>query len=236
MINGKSIIGIIPARYGSKRLLKKNILPIANKPLIAWTIESAIKSKYLDCTYVSTESEIIKNIALEYGANVPFLRPANLAKDSTPSINVVLHFIDQLSKRGLYFDYLLLLQPTSPLRTEKHIDESIEMLIEKKADGIISFTQTNHPIEFTNVLPEDLSLDNFLDPVVIDKRTQDFPIRYRINGAIYISRISRILKEKSFVYKNKSYAYIMERSSSVDIDDELDFSYAQFLINNKKLI
>ena len=234
MINGKSVLAIIPARGGSKRLPRKNVLPLGNKPLIAWTIEAAKKSKYIDRTYVSTESKIIKNIALKYGADVPFLRPKKLGNDTTPTIDVILHFIGQLKKGNVYYDYLILLQPTSPLRTEKHIDASIEMLTQNNADGIISITKTNHPIEFTNVLPEDLSLDNFLDSKVIDKRVQDFPDRYRINGAIYLGKVKRILNEKSFVYRDKVYAYKMSRKSSIDIDENLDLQFAAHLISKNQ--
>jgi len=137
MYKDKKILALIPARGGSKGLPRKNIKPLLGKPLIAWTIEQSLASKYLDKVVVSTEDKEIAEISKKYGAEVPFIRPKELAKDDTPSIDVVLHAIDFLEKKEL-FNIIVLLQPTSPLRTISDIDNSIEFLFSKNAQAIIS--------------------------------------------------------------------------------------------------
>lgn len=226
MIDGKKVLAIIPARGGSKRLKRKNVLPLVDKPLIAWTIESALKSKYIDKIVVSSEDEEILKISGSYNIEI-IKRPYDLARDVAKTTDVVVHVIETLTEN---YDYILLLQPTSPLRTNKHIDEAIDILFSKKADAIISVCEIDHPIEWCNILPEDLSLKDFLSPIVLDKRSQDLPKRYRINGAIYIVKTERFLTERTFFIKDNIYAYIMDKYSSVDIDDKFDFKFAEFLI------
>jgi len=129
MINNKTILTIIPARGGSKGVKRKNVRNLAGKPLIAWTIEAAKNSKYLDRVVLSSEDKEIIKIAKEYGCEVPFVRSKELAKDDTPGIDVVLHALNMIRER---YNYVVLLQPTSPLRTECHIDECIELCVKKK--------------------------------------------------------------------------------------------------------
>jgi len=124
----------------------------------------------------------------------------------------------------------VLLQPTSPLRNEKHIDEAIELLEKKKADAVISVCETDHSPLWSNTLPEDLNMSNFLRDEIKNKRSQDLPKFYRLNGAIYICKTDKFLEEKTFFIKNNIYAYIMDRKSSIDIDDEIDFKLAKVLI------
>lgn len=229
MIEGKKVLAIIPARAGSKRLPRKNVLPLGGKPLIAWTIESALESKYIDKIVVSSEDEEILKISKSYNIDI-IRRPLDLARDEAKTIDVIEHVHYTLSEN---YDYTVLLQPTSPLRTSKHIDESLGMLYQKKADAIISVCEVDHPIEWCNILPIDLSLRNFLSPEILSKRSQDLPKRYRINGAIYIVKTERFLREKTFFIKDNIYAYIMDKFSSVDIDDEFDFNFAEYLIEKR---
>ncbi|MEM0333672.1 MAG: acylneuraminate cytidylyltransferase family protein [Candidatus Aenigmatarchaeota archaeon] len=231
MIDGKKVLAIIPARGGSKRLPKKNILPLAGKPLIAWTIEAAKKSKYIDKIVVSSDDGEILNISKQYGVDL-IERPDILASDTAKTVDVVWHVIQMLNQ---YYEYIILLQPTSPLRINKHIDESIEILYTRKADAVISVCEVEHPIEWCNILPKDLSLKNFISDDVINKRSQDLPKRYRLNGAIYIVRTEKFLEEKTFFLKDNIYAYIMSREDSIDIDDYIDFKLAEVILQERNV-
>ena len=230
MINDKKLLGFITARGGSKRLPNKNILELAGKPLIAWTIEAALDSKYIDRVIVSTDDEKIANISQKYGADVPFMRPAELSTDTATSIDVIEHGLNTLAESGDNYDYITLLQPTSPLRTSRHIDESVNIFLEKNANSVISVTETSHSPLWANEIPESGSMKGFLRDDVKNKRSQDLPIYYQLNGAIYISKISSLLNERSFFQKNDVYAYKMERLNSVDIDSKIDFEFASLLI------
>ena len=230
MFKEKSFIGIVPARGGSKRLPNKNLLYLAGKPLIAWTLEAALKSKYLDHIVVSSDKDEILKVARDYGVET-VKRPKELATDSAKTVDVVRHVLESIKKE---YNYIVLLQPTSPLRTERHIDESIEFLISKNADAVISVCETEYPPLWCNTLPEDLSMENFIRKEVVGKRSQDLPKYYRLNGAIYICKSDELIKQKTFFLNKNIYAYIMDRKSSIDIDDETDFLLAETLIRNKK--
>lgn len=225
----KKFLAIIPARGGSKRLPNKNLLNLAGKPLIAWTIESAKNSKYIKDIILSSDSEDILEIGRRYGVT-SLKRPDFLATDTAKTDDVILHHLKELEEKP---DYIVLLQPTSPLRTSKHIDEAIEYLYNKNADAVISVCEIDHPVEWCNTLPDDKSLKNFISKDVLGKRSQDLPKRYRVNGAIYIVNTDKFLEEKTFFIKDNIYAYLMDKYSSVDIDDEFDFRFAEFLMNAK---
>lgn len=222
MFGGKKFLALVTARGGSKRLPRKNVLDIAGKPLIAWSIQAGLKSNYVDRVVVSTDNEEISTIAQLHGADVPFLRPEALASDFATSKDTVDHALKELGQFGEVYDFVILLQPTSPLRTESHIDGAIELLMKKKANSIVGVCEVNHPQEWTNVLPEDSSMNGFLAKDFEGKRSQDLPKRYRINGAIYIYRVSDILDEKPISYDDNCFAFIMEKECSIDIDDKFD--------------
>ena len=158
MINGKKILAVIPARGNSKRLPKKNLLPLKNKPLIQWSIEAGICSKYIDKIIVSSDNDEIIKKSKEAGADI-IKRPDILAIDNASSFSVIEHVIDNIDE---LFDFTILLQPTSPLRTYKHIDESLELLISKNADAIISVCETKHSPLWSNTLPDDGNMQNFM--------------------------------------------------------------------------
>jgi CMP-N-acetylneuraminic acid synthetase len=155
MIINKNLLAIIPARGGSKRLPRKNILDLVEKPLISWTIEAALGSKYIDRTIVSTDSQEIADISKKYGADVPFMRSIDLANDESTSIDVVLNLLKKLEEVGELYDYIILLQPTSPLRTTQHIDESVELLQLTNSDAVISVCEAEHSPLWCNVIPDD---------------------------------------------------------------------------------
>ncbi len=221
MYNNKKVLAIIPARGGSKRLPGKNILDLAGKPLIAWTIEAARQSRFIDKVVVSTDDKVIMQISLKYGADVPFLRPPELATDTASSIDVVYHAINFFKENGESYDYIILLQPTSPLRTSKDIDNAFEMLNDK-TKAVVSVCETDHPPLWSNTLPEDLSMKDFIKPEIKNKRSQDLPKYYRLNGAVYISELEYLKKNYDF-FGNETRTFIMSRENSVDIDTKLDF-------------
>ena len=223
----KTFLAIIPARGGSKRLPRKNLLDLCGKPLIAWSIEAALKSKYISKVIVSSDDEEILNIAKEYKADF-IKRPDELASDTATTFDALKHTLENVEK----YDYVVLLQPTSPLRSEKHIDEAIELLKEKNADAIISVCEMEHSPLWSNTLDENLDMSNFLRDEVLNKRSQDLPKYYRLNGAIYICKTDKLLENKGFFLKENIYAYKMNKKHSVDIDEEIDFIIAEKLMQH----
>lgn len=229
MLNDKTFLAVIPARGGSKRLPKKNILDLCGKPLIVWTVESALQSSFIDTVLVSSDDDAILSVAKEYGVQT-IKRPDYLSSDTATSFDAIKHAIENTKKH----DYVVLLQPTSPLRTSQHINESIELLSEKYADAVISVTEMEHSPEWANILPKDNNMAGFLREEVLNKRSQDLESYYRLNGAIYVCHTDKLLEEESFFLKEKIFAYKMDNNASVDIDTELDFKFAE-LICQKEL-
>jgi len=221
-------LGIITARSGSKEVKDKNIRKLDGKPLIAYTIESALQSQYIDEVIVSTDSDVYAAISEECGARVPFLRSKQNSTDTAKSIDVVFEVLENYKKCGQCFENVVLLQPTSPLRTYRNIDEAFKLFYEKKADSVVSVCECEHSPLLCNILHSDLKLFEFINSENLERR-QNLEKYYRLNGAIYISKI-KILNEIQSFYGIKSYAYVMEQRESIDIDTELDFEYAEFLI------
>jgi N-acylneuraminate cytidylyltransferase/CMP-N,N'-diacetyllegionaminic acid synthase len=232
MYRGKTILGLIPARGGSKGLPRKNLRLLCGKPLIAWSIEQALASKYLDRILVSTDDREIVEISKKYGAEVPFLRPKELASDKARSIDVILHAIDWVENNDKPYDLLMLLQPTSPLRTGEDINKAIELLFEKGAISIVSVCEVNHHPYWSNVLPADGCMKKFIKPKIMHKNRQELPIFYRLNGAIYLAYWNYLKQKKSF-FGDKTFAYIMPKNRSIDIDEEIDLILSEVLINKK---
>lgn len=226
MLNGKTFLAIIPARGGSKRLPRKNILALKGRPLIAWSIEAGLKSTYIDKVIVTSDDEEILTIAKEYGSDI-IKRPDALASDTASSFDAIKHTIEQSND----YDYIVLLQPTSPLRTSAHLDEAIELLEDKKANAVISVCLVDHSPLWSNILPNDKNMENFIQEEVKNKRSQDFENYYRLNGAIYICKRELLLKEENFFIHNNIYAYCMDKKSSIDIDDKVDFEVAKAFVN-----
>jgi len=223
-------LGLILARGGSKRLPRKNILPLAGKPLLAWTVEAAQAARHLDRVVLSTDDIEIADVGRQFGAEVPFTRPSELASDTATSLNVILHALRTLAEQGEPYDYVVLLQPTSPLRSAADIDAAIELLLTKEADAVISVCETDHPPEWSNTLPDSLSMAGFYRPGIRSTRSQDLPKSYRLNGAVYVYSCRRLLQSGSLEMDDNSYAYIMPRERSVDIDSAIDFEIAQLLL------
>lgn len=222
-------VAVIPARGGSKRLPGKNIKPLAGKPLIAWTIEAALESECFDKVVVSTESIEIAEVARKYGAEIPYLRPIELASDTAATGPVLEHIVKYIEDRdSINCEKLCLLQPTSPLRGSEDIVESMKLFEERSADSIVSVVEANIKPEISNYLPVDLSLSGFVSEI---KRTQDSQKLYQLNGAIYWLKRS-LIDELSKVYRSDaSFAYVMSQKDSVDIDTDFDFYWAEFLLS-----
>jgi CMP-N,N'-diacetyllegionaminic acid synthase len=233
MIGDGRLLAVIPARGGSKRLPGKNILDLAGKPLIAWTIESALDSKYIDRVIVSTNDNKVATISKKYGADVPFMRPDDLSADEATSIDVILHSMDYFEKVGEQYEYIILLQPTSPLRTLQNINESIELLQNKKCNSVISVCETEHSPLWCNTIPSNGNLCGFLDKSILNKRSQDLPKMYRINGAIYLCNYQCLKKDLSFFSSSKCIAYMMDKSNSIDVDYKIDLDFCNFLIQSR---
>lgn len=224
-------LAIITARSGSKGLRDKNIKLLNGKPLIAWTIEAALTSGKFSEVMVSTDSEKYAQIARGYGANVPFLRSSVTASDTANSWDVVREVLSNYRDRGQLFDSVCLLQPTSPLRNSKDIKAAYDIFEKKARMAVVSICEIEHPVQWCGRLPENNSLAGFIQE---DKacRRQKGETYYRINGAVYIINIKEFYKDP-YLYRDGSFAYVMPQWRSVDIDSEMDFMYAEFLMKTQ---
>jgi CMP-N-acetylneuraminic acid synthetase len=226
MNNNPTFFSIIPARGGSKRLPNKNILPLAGKPLICYTVEASLQTNRIQKTIVTTDSDQIINTIKNYDVDI-IRRPDYLATDIATTNNVILHALSALQKRP---DFIVLLQPTSPLRNSRHIDDAIDLLLSKNADAVVSVCEMDHSPLWANTLPEDLSMANFLHDDIKNKRSQDLPTYYRINGAIYIVNTNRFIREQTLFLSDNIFAYIMPQETSIDIDDYFDLMLVETIL------
>ena len=235
MYKNKSILGFIPARGGSKGLPGKNIRPLCKKPLIAWTIENAQKSKYLDRCIVSTDDKNIAEAAVSFGGDVPFLRPKKLASDKSPTVDAIIHALGVLEKQGQKYDYLALLEPTSPLRKDDDLDNAIKLLIDHqlKAQSLVSVGEVHmeHPgivkkIVKGKVLPYVPNLKKIT-------RRQERDKAYFPYGVIYLVRIDTLIKTRTFYHKD-SIPYFIERWQNYEVDDIYDFLCIETIIRHRE--
>lgn len=227
MINNKSVLAIIPARGGSKGVFKKNIRQVGGKPLIAWSITEAMKSRYIDKLILSSEDEEIIKVAEVNGCEVPFVRPYELALDDTPGIDPVLHAMEMLPG----YDYIVLLQPTSPLRTVEDIDQCIELCVSYSAQSCVSVTEPDKSPYWMYTIQKDGILEPLLSTPFVTRR-QDLPHVYSLNGAVYAAESQWLAQNKTFLTEG-TLAYVMPKERSLDIDTELDLKICDFLLNSK---
>lgn len=226
-------IAIITARSGSKGLKDKNIKMLKGKPLLAYTIEAAKKSGLFDEIMVSTDSDKYADIARQWGANVPFLRSERLSNDTASSWDVIKEVLEEYKSMGHDFDTVALLQPTSPLRTSDDIVKGYKVMEEKAANFVVGVCEMDHSPLWANTLPENYSMENFIRPEVVKIPRQSIPTYYRINGALYIVRVDHLM-ETLDIYGNRSFASVMKKENSVDIDDQFDFIFAEALITSSR--
>ena len=224
------MIAIIPARCDSKGLPGKNIRGLHGKPMIAYTIEAALESKYIKNVIISTDCKEIEDVAKKFGAKSYFLRPKELASDDSKAIDNYIYTVDRLNNDFDYsIDSFVVLQPTSPFRKASDIDNAIEIFKEKIADSVISYTKEQHPIEWHKYLTEEGKFENIFNERLLNR--QEYKPSYFPNGAIYVFKYELI--KRNLYYSDNSYAHIMPRHRSVDIDTLEDFQYAEFLISQK---
>lgn len=222
-------LAIIPARSGSKGLPDKNIKPLCGKPLIAYSIEAALMSGRFDTIHVSTDSMRYAEISAAYGADIPFLRSEEASSDQATSDSMIREVLNGYQKRGKQFDTLCLLQPTSPLRLSTDVDHAYELYRQKQAAAVVAVCKAEHSPLWCNTLPENLSLQDFLHRDTNGQPRQMLSQFYRINGAIYVAQVEKYLETGSF-YGPDSYAYLMPKERSVDIDDLVDFLLAEAIL------
>ncbi len=228
------VLAIISARGGSKAIPRKNVKLLAGKPLIAWTIQAALNCSSLSRMVVSTDDDEIAQICRECGAEVPFMRPAELAQDDSSHIDVIIHAVEWLMiHENWYPDYVMLLQPTSPLRNSQDIDAAIALAIQRNADGIVSVSEAaTHPYLIKGI-KEDGRMFDFVEKPEGYLRRQSFLPTYVLNGAIYLARREVILKEKTW-YTERTYACIMPPERSLDIDTPWDFYLADLVLRDRE--
>jgi CMP-N,N'-diacetyllegionaminic acid synthase len=224
------MIAIVPARGGSKGLPGKNVKELLGKPLIAYTIEAALNSKHISEVIISTDNKVIYDVALRYGAKASFIRPKELATDDSLAIDNYIYTIERLNKEfGYSIRNFVVLQPTSPLRESSDIDRAVELFEEKNADSVISYTGEHHPINWHKYINDNGQFENiFPDSIQNRQATRQ---SYFPNGAIFIFKYS-LIQTKAY-YSEKSYAYIMDRNKSVDVDNIDDFELAEYLMGKK---
>jgi N-acylneuraminate cytidylyltransferase len=230
MINDKSFLAVIPARGGSRALPKKNVMPIAGKPMIAWTIEEAKKSKYIDKLILSSEDPEIINISKYYGCEAPFIRPNELSKDDVPAVKAILHAISIFNN----FDYVIMLQPSSPLRIVEDIDSALEQICKNGNLSLVSVTKVLQHPNWMFTISDQGFLRNINNVEKIIAQRQELSIVYLLNGAIQIAE-TRFLRKNNNFFSDETAAFIMPQERSFEIDTELDFVLVELLLKRSLL-
>jgi len=227
MYMAKKVLCVIPARSGSKGLPGKNIKELMGKPLLAYSIEHAKASKYIDRIVVSTDGLEIAGVALRHGAEVPFLRPNELAGDQSSTIDALLHAVEEVEGSGYGFDYLVLLHVTTPLRSAEDVDACIELLAGTNAESVFSVTEAHRNPYFNMVEVSDGRVSLVKPGNFVSRQTA--PRVFDMNSSIYVWK-KDALKEKKAVILDKTAIYMMPRERSIDIDDGLDFRIAEMIL------
>lgn len=230
MIDGKSVLSVVPARGGSKGLPGKNVRPLHGKPLIGWSVEHGLQSRYVDAVVVSTDNDGIAEVARAHGAEVPFIRPAALATDTASSIDVILHTVDTLEQGGRRYDLLVLLEPTSPLREPDDIDRALEALLgQTDAQSIVGVAkaEASHPAFLLR------RKEQFLEPYSRQefgaKRRQEIDELFFLEGTIYVSWMEALRSWRSF-YHPRTMPFEVPKYKSFEVDDLTDFIIVEALM------
>ncbi len=227
MYKNLKILALIPARGGSKGIKNKNIIDLNGHPLIYYTIQAGLNSRYIDDVVVSTDSDTIASVAKECGASVPFMRPAALASDHAKTIDSVLHAIDTLKAQGTEYDLFILLQPTSPMRDYTDIDAAIEQMINSQSPSLVSISPVTDSPVLIRTIDDHNKLSNLLN-MSSTVRRQDMLPYYVVNGSIYINYVKDLSERTSL--NDNSYGYIMSTEHSIDIDEMQDLEYARIMM------
>lgn len=230
----KKILGIILARGGSKGIKNKNIIKFGNKPLIKWTFDAAKKTKKLSRLILSTDSKKIANLAKKNKIEVPFLRPKKLAGDNSKSIDAIEHAINFFKKQKIFFDYVVLLEPTSPFRTSIDIDKSIDQIVKSGADSLVSVCRVDEINPSFLFKKKNMRLRPLEKKISNHLRRQDVDPIYFLEGTIYISKTLILLKKRSFCHSN-TVGYEVPKWKSLEIDDKIDLEIGQSILKQRKL-
>lgn len=229
-----NILAVITARSGSKGLPRKNVLPLAGKPLIAWSIEAALKLEQISRVIVSTDDEEIAEVSRNYGADIPFVRSSELATDEASGVDVV---IDALKRAQEYYgekyDWVLLLQPTSPLRSVEDIQSSINIAEIEGVDSVIGVKEVSEYPQWMKAIDDNGCISDYCPDLIKTTNRQEIDIPYIINGAIYLTKASLLLQSGHF-YGGVTKAYIMPQERSIDIDNLMDFNMAEWFCKHKE--
>ena len=230
MLAGEAVLAIIPARGGSKGLPGKNVRPLAGKPLLAWTLQAAQECPLLDRTILSSDDEEIMAVARRFGGEVPFVRPDHLASDTASSMEVILHALDTLPE---HYPWVVLLQPTSPLRRMEEIAASLEICQREGAPACVTVTPAKSPL-WCYFLEGDQRMIPVLGQDNTQVGRQQLPSAYALNGAVYVARSDWLRERRTFVTE-ETRAHVMPAERSVDIDTAFDFQWAEWLLRGGDL-
>ena len=224
-------IAVIPARSGSKGLPDKNIRLVNGKPHLAYTVEAALDSGCFDVVHVSTDSEMYADIARTYGADVPFLRSAELASDTANTWDAVREVLKRYAEMGKTFETVMLMQPTTPLRTGEDVKAAYKLMNEKKAKSVIAVCEVDHSPLWCDMIPENGNMKGFGRKDLAWVTRQELKPFYRVNGAIYLLSVSdNTITDDDDIYENDCYALFMDRKKSIDIDCEDDLDLVEFML------
>lgn len=225
MIGTSSVLAVIPARGGSKRVPRKNLRDVGGQPLLHWTIAAARQSRYIDRLILSSEDEEIQQAARSLGCEVPFSRPAELAADTTPGIDPVLHALEQLSG----YEWVVLLQPTSPLRITSDIDRCVELCVERSAPACVSMMPVEKSPDWYYRIGDGGEMSKWLSP----EQAAAAQGLHVLNGAVYVARCEWLTRSRTFI-DQETIAYVMPAARSVDIDSEADLELAAALLELRR--
>ncbi|GAA0645284.1 cytidylyltransferase domain-containing protein [Brevundimonas lenta] len=233
MIDGKRVLAIVPARKGSKGLPLKNIRPLAGKPLLAWPIAAARASAHVDRVIISTDDQGFADLAVEHGADAPFLRPAELASDTAPSIGFILHAVETLAEAGDVYDYVVLLEPTSPLTEGSDVDAALEQLVAGDADAIVGVSklEATHPA-FAVRKADDGGITPYAAASFGEMpRRQDIEPLFVLDGTLYASTVAALKRERGFCHA-RTLGYETARHKAHEVDDLVDFICIEAIASN----
>lgn len=234
MINGKKVLGIIPARGGSKGLPGKNIKELLGKPLIAWSIEAGKQSAHIDALIVSTDDEKIAEVSRKFGAEVPFLRPPEFASDTATSVDVIAHAVDFMQARGEHFDMIVLLEPTSPLREAQDIDAALELMADGSASAVVSVceAESTHPA-FMFRMESGGHIKTMQSTGFKVLRRQELDPAFFLDGSVYVSDIQTLLSQKTFCHDGTK-GLTVPKWKAPEIDDIVDFLVVEAILKHRR--
>ena len=227
-----NILGLILARGGSKGIPRKNVVPLAGKPLISWTIEAALQSKSFSRLIVSTDNEEIAEVSRNYGAEVPFMRPAELSQDNSSGYDATIHALDWMKENGGEPDYVFILQPTSPLRTADDIRGAIDLGLSQKAEAVIGVTEASPHPYLARTMSSEGVLGYLIEVNPKPTSRHDYPQAWSINGAVYLTTVESLRRTRTFQPPG-TLGFVMPVERSIDIDSPWELHLTELILRNQ---